>query len=304
MSSSKPNLIDFLALPTGELLDRLSMAGKAPSPDLIKACLTRQQELAPLLVQIFAESLHDDWPDADDPRWYRCVHAGNLLIAYREPAALPVFGAIYRDEDQFADLIGNFETDPHHFGPPAIPTFAAVVQMDSGRKWHYGKAMSVSILSTIGLVHPETRPQILDIFRAVLPALRPNGELDWDDPDNPDLNWGSLVDDLAILQDRESLPVVQALFARDMIDESFIDLVGYERTLEEGIEKQYWRIRPFDIIEDYQKRWLALERKSQHFTKQRVSAESPAKSAKIGRNAPCPCGSGRKYKHCHGKGGG
>ncbi|MGH6885129.1 MAG: SEC-C metal-binding domain-containing protein, partial [Geminicoccales bacterium] len=21
----------------------------------------------------------------------------------------------------------------------------------------------------------------------------------------------------------------------------------------------------------------------------------------IGRNDPCPCGSGRKYKHCHGK---
>jgi preprotein translocase subunit SecA len=22
---------------------------------------------------------------------------------------------------------------------------------------------------------------------------------------------------------------------------------------------------------------------------------------KIGRNAPCPCGSGKKYKRCHGK---
>jgi preprotein translocase subunit SecA len=25
-----------------------------------------------------------------------------------------------------------------------------------------------------------------------------------------------------------------------------------------------------------------------------------ATSDKIGRNAPCPCGSGRKYKKCHG----
>ena len=24
-------------------------------------------------------------------------------------------------------------------------------------------------------------------------------------------------------------------------------------------------------------------------------------SPKIGRNAPCPCGSGKKYKKCHGK---
>jgi len=26
----------------------------------------------------------------------------------------------------------------------------------------------------------------------------------------------------------------------------------------------------------------------------------PGKSGKIGRNQPCPCGSGKKYKHCHG----
>jgi preprotein translocase subunit SecA len=25
------------------------------------------------------------------------------------------------------------------------------------------------------------------------------------------------------------------------------------------------------------------------------------KEAKIGRNAPCPCGSGKKYKQCHGR---
>ena len=24
-------------------------------------------------------------------------------------------------------------------------------------------------------------------------------------------------------------------------------------------------------------------------------------SKKVGRNDPCPCGSGKKYKHCHGK---
>jgi preprotein translocase subunit SecA len=27
----------------------------------------------------------------------------------------------------------------------------------------------------------------------------------------------------------------------------------------------------------------------------------PIKSTKVGRNDPCPCGSGKKYKTCHGK---
>ena len=28
--------------------------------------------------------------------------------------------------------------------------------------------------------------------------------------------------------------------------------------------------------------------------------ENPYAALDISRNAPCPCGSGRKYKHCHG----
>jgi preprotein translocase subunit SecA len=28
---------------------------------------------------------------------------------------------------------------------------------------------------------------------------------------------------------------------------------------------------------------------------------NPASWGKIGRNEPCPCGSGKKYKHCHGR---
>ncbi|MBC6445527.1 MAG: preprotein translocase subunit SecA [Alphaproteobacteria bacterium GM202ARS2] len=31
------------------------------------------------------------------------------------------------------------------------------------------------------------------------------------------------------------------------------------------------------------------------------ASSGQAKSAKVPRNAPCPCGSGKKYKHCHGK---
>jgi preprotein translocase subunit SecA len=32
----------------------------------------------------------------------------------------------------------------------------------------------------------------------------------------------------------------------------------------------------------------------------RTESAGGDKFAKVGRNAPCPCGSGRKYKLCHG----
>jgi preprotein translocase subunit SecA len=38
-------------------------------------------------------------------------------------------------------------------------------------------------------------------------------------------------------------------------------------------------------------------------SEQTASGQTPFVRAgqKIGRNDPCPCGSGRKYKHCHGR---
>ena len=38
------------------------------------------------------------------------------------------------------------------------------------------------------------------------------------------------------------------------------------------------------------------------YTRAVRSGPAPAKAApKVGRNDPCPCGSGKKFKHCHGK---
>ena len=32
-----------------------------------------------------------------------------------------------------------------------------------------------------------------------------------------------------------------------------------------------------------------------------LDPNDPSTWGKVPRNAPCPCGSGRKYKHCHGQ---
>ena len=49
--------------------------------------------------------------------------------------------------------------------------------------------------------------------------------------------------------------------------------------------------------------WDALltpERRKELYKEQR-SSTTVVKPPKIGRNDPCPCGSGKKYKNCHGK---
>ncbi|MQF83145.1 hypothetical protein FIM02_03160, partial [SAR202 cluster bacterium AD-802-E10_MRT_200m] len=53
--------------------------------------------------------------------------------------------------------------------------------------------------------------------------------------------------------------------------------------------------KPRDIRNLSQNRGFMAENKS--------SDSGLSNPAKIGRNLPCPCGSGRKYKRCHGSGG-
>jgi uncharacterized protein YecA (UPF0149 family) len=46
-----------------------------------------------------------------------------------------------------------------------------------------------------------------------------------------------------------------------------------------------------------------LLQRASRFERPLVSAGQPAPVAipKVGRNEPCPCGSGKKYKQCHGR---
>ena len=45
---------------------------------------------------------------------------------------------------------------------------------------------------------------------------------------------------------------------------------------------------------------LTEERRKELYKEQK-SSTTIVKGKKIGRNDPCPCGSGKKYKHCCGK---
>ncbi|MFB3133513.1 MAG: DUF1186 domain-containing protein, partial [Rhodothermales bacterium] len=84
------------------LLEALEQAGHTPDCALLEACLDRREDLIPGLLEMLEAGIEqgddEEW-DEDDPRWYREVHAGRLLIAFREEKALPLFADIFRDEE-------------------------------------------------------------------------------------------------------------------------------------------------------------------------------------------------------------
>ena len=285
-----------------ELIHKLSHAGEYPHPDLISAIYEQRAETEPLLLALFVESYDDHWPDGD-PRWFRFIHAGKFMIAWKNLDALPTFVRLYSSDDAgMLDICEWFEEDLFHFGPAAIPHLKPVISKDSGNEWHYGKGLSGSILTKIAAYYPETREEVAAIFRAQLPPQESIPSLT--DTDEMLGNWAS---ELGTLADEASRGHILALDDADLFSPYFFKRPYYLRDMNRG-HKPKKPPAPYDIQADYQRRYeweqtrqkrLAREREQQH--RHRVRAAQPRTEPTVGRNAPCPCGSGKKYKQCHGR---
>ena len=64
-----------------------------------------------------------------------------------------------------------------------------------------------------------------------------------------------------------------------------------------------------EAMEEQRRRKDSAPKQFQHESAPSATGGAPAaedqqvvrEGEKVGRNDPCPCGSGKKYKHCHGK---
>jgi len=109
-------------------------------------------------------------------------------------------------------------------------------------------------------------------------------------------------------------PLVKQAFDRGLIDHSImgfndfqVDLGEAERTndLVALVEHHHmWNMQAHNDAVALLSTWTAFETAEQRRARERrqwraVAARRPS-SPKVGRNAPCPCGSGKKYKKCCG----
>ncbi len=320
-------MTDYRSLSVDELLSALGQAGRTPDLDLIRACLERREELTPALLKALEDGPDLDWDD-DDPRWFLEIHAGLLLCAYGEPAALPVFGRVLRDPER-ENMPEWFTFDlPAAYGPLAIPMLLALVNDEDAHS--YARSTAMAMLVVIAQDHSEERERIVAAFRSLLPALAEDGTLppgtqDWE-------HWTWIALSLADLKDEESQPQVLALYRAGLIDE--IVMGNEQQYLDYFDQERNQRPRHYDVLEVYQglheqaareaERAAEAAEQSERTRLQAENARLAAEQAererqerkraahasrstshtasarpKIGRNDPCWCGSGRKYKHCH-----
>jgi hypothetical protein len=318
-------IMDYTVKTDEELLYALETAGRVPAADLLRACLQRQEALAPALLAVFQESAADEWAE-DDPRWFRGVHAGRLLLAYREERALPVFEQLYASLDEGdQDFLEWFGWNLAHYGATAVPAMTRVLNLDTQGAYHYGRSLAATTLKIIALQHPETKEGILKSFRALLPPLKADGVPDLAENQQPDEIVNVLAIDLSDLRDEISRPQIEALFALDWIDPMMISLKDYQAAFADDAPPPDESAFTYDLIGEYQSLRDQQNREARRdllrdqgllwpkpdpepYTNRAADwfndklLNVPQKDQpKIGRNDPCPCGSGKKYKKCHGK---
>ncbi len=172
----------------------------------------------------------------------------------------------------------------------------------------YCRSVISDAVEQIAWHEPERKVDVVDWFKAVLQYQK-----SWTPDDegfSPDFN-GLFVDSILNLKAVELLPDIKDLFEMEYVNpgiagayeviESLIkepNLVDPKRKIL-SIEQRYEElihIFPNDIF-DADKRFED-EIKGQNYSHDKHIQQSVVKSEKIGRNDPCPCGSGLKYKKC------
>ncbi len=326
-----------------ELLTTLENAGRAPSLDLIRACMNRRGELTPGLLDMLAAPSDPTW-DNDDPRWYAPIHAGHLLIHFREPQAIPIFMRLLREPDNDSH-VEWFEIKLASYGMGILPPLAEL--LNDADAPEYARAMSCETFKQIAVEFPTERARVMQILREALPPLDANNKLviPKPRPDKPNLVWTDIAVALAELSDFSSRPQIERLYRDGWMDES---IMGDEKKyLHLLLHPEPLRSEPFNLLETYEH--LGDEKTSpllsdpefQHRLSKQLSELNASKpetdvvdatvvsssiqesakiesqtsarqiadgsqtyrraQPKIGRNDPCYCGSGKKFKHCHGK---
>ena len=331
-------VVDYRSFSANGLLTALELADRCPDLELIRACLDRREELTSGLLSMLAEGSDPAWGD-EDPRHYRDVHAGLLLCAFREMSALPIFGQVFRDEAR-ENVLEWFDQDlPAAYGPSAIPML--IEMMNDTDVYDYPRYSAMGMLATIAHNHPEEREGIVEALQAMLPPLTDDDTLPpgtgyselwtWiayslmelrDTASQPQvlaLYRAGMIDRWVMGNEQDYL----SLFQRpvEKASRAYNVLNTYERLNRQAGQEVQWKAESAKrTAQEAQRKAKAAERAAERRERERERASRRAERAaeapqpadhasrpvartqpKVGRNAPCPCGSGRKYKHCCGK---
>jgi HEAT repeat protein len=233
-----------------------------------------REHIASLIEMATDEALNNGDPSSLEV--WAPVHAGRTLGQLKaEEAVEPLIGLLRRfdvDDDHFVG-----EELPKVFGMiggNAIPALEKFIRDDSNGV--FDRIAAMHGLERIANADPGCRDRCVSILTEKLTSFEQN-----------DSTFNAfLILYLTELDASEAFDVISRAYASQCVDLSVMgDLEDVEISL--GFKRYRNHPSPFDdAIDDLNRGALSSK------------PSAPVRREKIGRNSPCPCGSGKKYKKC------
>jgi SEC-C motif/Protein of unknown function (DUF1186) len=252
------------------------------------------------------EQLHEG--PAGSPVIYAPVHAWNALLELHAVEAIEPLVKLFRRLDEAIDdwVSEDLPQDLAEFGAAALEPLRAYLADPTHGDWS-----RVAAAKGIGLIaekHPDLRADCLARLSAQLDRFADQSET---------LN-AFLISSLWDLRAVEAMPAIQRAFASGRVDESVTGDVE-DVQIEFGLKSTREHPRKPNALKRLGERFGAQWRPAglpppdanRNFPETaddfpKLDAEPRAVALpyiappKVGRNQPCPCGSGKKYKKCCG----
>ncbi len=269
-----------------ELLQKLIRAGQEPERallDQIKAF--GPAAIDPLIAIAIDEELH--FAHQARPEIWAPLHAVQLLGELRAAEAIQPLLPLFTWDDDWLE-----EALPECFGEIGQPALAPLRELlFDETKDFYARVRAGAGLVKIAERHPELRPDVVAVFVDWLAQAKARTA------DDKSFN-GFVVCYLLDLKARETEPAIQQAFEQGIVDRS---IVGPESIRVEFHGEDRAKFLPkWGLPGMFGTSGVgAGGRTGAHLTA--VPASAPRAARKIGRNDPCPCGSGNKYKRCCGR---
>ena len=265
------------------------------------------------MIPLFLEQI--DRLQSDEPEAFNDADVSAFLFVYfllgewRDARAYRPLTAMLRQDPDFLDfLIGDAVTEGTArviagvCDGDLIPIFSV---LEDPAADEYARGQMIDALVIIARDRPERRPDVVDYLERFPSA-------DFDKPQTLCGSWAFAVADLGLVHLE---PQVQEAFEREWISPDEADFSFFQAQLRKAVEagESPWfhisrNTRMIESAIDELSRWHCFSDKLLENKATTQASESSLShlfsdtfehaAPKVGRNDPCPCGSGKKFKKC------
>jgi hypothetical protein len=288
-----------------EILDGFKIADGIYKRELIDSAIELKDQISPYLVKVLENVLSNPEKYIENEKLIDHIYSIMLLGHFRESKAHNVIVDLCSLPDDmsyklYGDLIaGDLPTILVRTCNRQIDLIKSMVL----NKNIYGfcriaaaNAMTYAVVD--GIV---TRKEVLSFFGTLFTGTEADKMPDF---------WSMLATSAYYLYPKEIMDTIKQAYDDGLIFSGAIGYGEFEEAIEDGEEKCLERLKndyerdSLDNIHDSMSWWACFDQAKKDPVPieaplpSKVTALKKGKTKKIGRNAPCPCGSGKKYKKC------